>query len=483
MFLFCLFLLAEFLYLKKARQKLAWCVAVGGVRGKSSVTRLIAAALREAGIKTFARTTGSKPVIIFPDGQEEEINRTGLPSILEGKKVLNLARKAKAQALVVELMAINPECLETEVRKIFKPQLLILTNFRPDHLEELGRSREEVARNLLRSVSRDTTVLLLEEEITPEIKEYLEKKGVPLIVASDEVKIGQSGPGRLSEGENLAPQDWRRNFGDDFPQNIRLALAAIRYLGLNEATAISGMRKVKPDFGSLKIWEYALPGKSCGYLVSAFAANEPESSAMVVRKIKELIPWGKKKIYALLLFRRDRGDRTAQWLQAIRSGFFAGFDGLFLCGCPSFSLFLTLRKVKGRNLSWLFSLKKFRGHFSRYEDFSEPGKISLEKRNPGERRESFEGGKFRFERSENWVDHGEDFQGKEKYGNENRLNKAGEIIFPEIKKVSPEKVMGLAEELSQKEEREWILIGLGNIVGLGAQLLDLWEKKGRRIHG
>jgi hypothetical protein len=43
--------------------------------------------------------------------------------------------------------------------------------------------------------------------------------------------------------------------------------------------------------------------------------------------------------------------------------------------------------------------------------------------------------------------------------------------------------MALAEELSQKEERDWILIGLGNIVGLGEKLVDLWERKGRRIHG
>jgi len=467
-------------------------VAVGGVRGKSSVTRLIAAALREAGIKTLARTTGSKPVIIFPDGQEEEIQRLGLPSILEGKKILNLAWKTKAQALVVELMAINPECLEAEVRKIFKPQLLILTNFRPDHLEELGRSREEVARNLLRAVSKDSTLLLPKEEITPEIKEYLKKKGVSLVVASNIVASNEAeqtqsgigiGKGRMAEWQNLAPKDWRACFGDDFPQNIRLALAATRHLGISEAIAISGMRKVKPDFGSLKIWEYALPGKPCGYLASAFAANEPESSALVIKKIKEIITWKKKKIYALLLFRRDRGDRTWQWLQAIQDGFFAEFDGLFLCGCPSFTLFLALKKVKGRNLSWLFSLKKFGDHFSRYEDFSEPGRISLKKRSLKERRESFEGTEVRFERSENRVDDEEDFQGKEKYGKENRLNEAGEIIFPEIIKVSPEKVMGLADELSQKEEKDWILIGLGNIVGLGEKLLYLWEKKGRRIHG
>lgn len=453
-------------------------MAVGGIRGKSSVTRLIAAALREAGIKTFARTTGSKPVIIFPDGQEEEIQRSGLPSILEGKKILNLARKAKAQALVIELMAINPECLEAEVRKIFKPQLLILTNFRPDHLEELGRSREEVARNLLRTVSRDSTVLLLEEEITPEIKEYLKKKEVPLIVASDDMKIGQSGIGRMAEGENLAPQDWRRNFGDDFPQNIRLALAASRYLGLSEAIAISGLRKVKPDFGSLKIWEYALPGKPCGYLASAFAANEPESSALVIKKIKEIIPWEKKKIYALLIFRRDRGDRTWQWLQAIQNGFFAEFDGLFLCNCPFFSLFLTRRKVKGCFWPGFFSLKKSKNHFSGDGDFSDQEKIGSEKK-----WESFEGRIVRWKKRENGIGNEADVPREKKYEDGKRQVESGEIIIPEIIRLSPEKVMDLAEELSQKEERDWVLVGLGNIVGLGEKLVDLWERKGRRIHG
>jgi len=472
-------------------------VAVGGIRGKSSVTRLIAAALREAGIKTLARTTGSKPVIIFPDGQEEEIQRTGLPNILEGKKILNLAWKTKAQALVVELMAINPECLEAEVRKIFKPQLLILTNFRPDHLEELGRSREEVARNLLRAVSKNSTVLLLEEEITPEIKEYLKKKGVSLVVASNIVASNEAGPtqsgigtgkGRMAEWENLAPKDWRACFGDDFPQNIRLALAATRYLGISEAIAISGLRKARPDFGSLKIWEYALPGKPCGYLASAFAANEPESSALVIKKIKEIIPWEKKKIYGLLLFRRDRGDRTWQWLQAIQDGFFAEFDGLFLSNCPFFSLFRTRPKVKGRSWPGLFSLKKPKKPFSGDEDFSDRGKIGSQKKRPG-----FEEGKISWEKREKGRGNEASLQGKEKYGNgdgDGNGNgngksgvESGEIIIPEIIRLSPEKVMALAEELSQKEERDWILIGLGNIVGLGEKLVDLWERKGRRIHG
>ena len=43
-------------------------IHVNGARGKSSVTRLIAAGLRAGGITTMAKTTGSAPRIIDKDG-------------------------------------------------------------------------------------------------------------------------------------------------------------------------------------------------------------------------------------------------------------------------------------------------------------------------------------------------------------------------------------------------------------------------------
>jgi folylpolyglutamate synthase/dihydropteroate synthase len=52
-------------------------IHVNGTRGKSSVSRLIAGAFREAGYKTLCKTTGTFASIIFPDGHEELINRKG----------------------------------------------------------------------------------------------------------------------------------------------------------------------------------------------------------------------------------------------------------------------------------------------------------------------------------------------------------------------------------------------------------------------
>ena len=45
-------------------------VHVNGTRGKSSVTRLIAAGLREGEIRTFAKTTGTSPRIINDKGDD-----------------------------------------------------------------------------------------------------------------------------------------------------------------------------------------------------------------------------------------------------------------------------------------------------------------------------------------------------------------------------------------------------------------------------
>ena len=50
-------------------------IHVNGTRGKSSVVRLIAAGLRQGGLKTFAKTTGTIPRIINDKGKDLELHR------------------------------------------------------------------------------------------------------------------------------------------------------------------------------------------------------------------------------------------------------------------------------------------------------------------------------------------------------------------------------------------------------------------------
>jgi len=76
-------------------------IHVNGTRGKSSVTRLIAGALREHGIITFAKTTGALPRMIMEDGQEYPIYRPAGANIIEQLRIVSLAAQNRAQALVV----------------------------------------------------------------------------------------------------------------------------------------------------------------------------------------------------------------------------------------------------------------------------------------------------------------------------------------------------------------------------------------------
>ena len=53
---------------------------MNGTRGKSSVTRLVAAGLREGGLKTFAKTTGTAPRVIDSDWKRS-YNTSITPSV------------------------------------------------------------------------------------------------------------------------------------------------------------------------------------------------------------------------------------------------------------------------------------------------------------------------------------------------------------------------------------------------------------------
>ncbi len=118
------YLFAERIVLERRLKKIPLRIAVTGVRGKSSVVRLVAAALRASGRTVLARTTGSRPVFIDPDGSEHEIPRRGSPNLLEGKTLLERAVKLGADVLVCELMSITPEYLRLEARRLFRPTLL-----------------------------------------------------------------------------------------------------------------------------------------------------------------------------------------------------------------------------------------------------------------------------------------------------------------------------------------------------------------------
>jgi poly-gamma-glutamate synthase PgsB/CapB len=298
--------------------------------------------LSESGLRVLSKTTGSKPVIIFPDGQEKEIKRRGSPSILEQKRLLRLGEKLGADALVCEMMGIHPESGCTESTQIMRPQIQVITNVRLDHLAQMGPTRERAARIFSSWIPERSTVFVPEGEFYPDFGREGRKRGSKIIPLSEDFVDDFS-----SSAQRLLPFERK--------ENIALALAVTEHLRVDRETALQGMVRFVPDFGSLKIWkaDRDRPPRSC-FLVSCFAANDPESTGMVLSSLKERGLFQGKKTVGILNLREDRGDRTLQWLQALEEGAFSEFSRFYLVGLhgPAFR-----QKLRGRKKESFIVLK------------------------------------------------------------------------------------------------------------------------------
>lgn len=301
-------------------------ICVTGTRGKSSVTRHIAACLRDAGFTVLARSTGAKPLIIYPDGEEKEMRRRGSPSILEGKRLLRLGSELKANALVAELMSIHPECSSVESAQLFSPHILVITNVRLDHLAQMGSSKQEIARCLASAFPENGTVFVLKEECFPVFEKTAERRSARLIQINRDPL--EEYPGA---SDKMLP--W------EFEENIRLVLALADFLNIDKEVIRKIIETQKPDFGRFKVWsmDVGKPPQSW-HLVSCFAVNDPDSTRRVLSRLIEKKFWEAKEVVGLLNLRRDRGDRTIQWLNALEENVFPEFRKVFLIGehAPAF---------------------------------------------------------------------------------------------------------------------------------------------------
>jgi len=308
-------------------------VAVTGTRGKSAVTRLVAAGLRQSGLRVVAKTTGSRPVLILPDGSEREIVRPGPASVREQVRLVSLAAAAGAEVLVTEMMSIGGECLAAESRHILRPGTLALTNVRLDHLDEMGRDKAAIARTLAAAVPERAELYIPEEEVYPAFEEAAARLG------SKVVRVARPSPGiAAGPGRDLS-------FGE-FEPNRRLARAVLESLGVDRQAIEKGFAAAAADPGSLRIWRAAFgqPPREAA-CVSLFAANEPESSAAGLLEVKRAVPFSGRPVIGILSLREDRGDRTLLWVRAARGGFFREFASVVLVGPPAPA---ALRKILRR---------------------------------------------------------------------------------------------------------------------------------------
>ncbi len=273
-------------------------VHVNGIRGKSSVSRIVAGVLRQAGYATVAKTTGSAAVVIDRHGVDHPIVRSGPATILEQIDIIARWVNEGVNALVIECMAINPTYQQVCERQIVRSDIGVITNVREDHQDVMGETLPEICRSLLNTCPRNGVLITAEQE--PELTAIMAE-----VAAANDSQLVVVDPSDVSV-------DDMRGFGHiEFEDNVAIGLELARRLGVDRDVALRGMWSAQPDPGVLRIVEAEIEGVRVTW-ANMFAVNDRESTIAVIERVKRFAEPETVTI-GILNNRPDRQQRALQF--------------------------------------------------------------------------------------------------------------------------------------------------------------------------
>lgn len=287
------YIIFERFYYSKLRKSFKHVILVNGIRGKSTVCRLIDAGLRNSGYKVYTKTTGTLPMVIDVNNHEKIINRLGPANIREQLKIMRDAKKQNAEILVIECMAVNPELQEIVQQKMVNADIVVITNVREDHIGEMGDTLDELAYAFSKTLPKKGKFIINNDEY---LKIYQKEN-----INQAEIIIANEYGFSLDDAQNLY---------QTFPENLNLSLAVCETLELSKEEFLCGMKNYHKDFGAFQILK-----KDNVTLISAFAANDVTSTKIIFSEI--LKKYSKERISILFNCRDDRPTRTNQFIDLI----------------------------------------------------------------------------------------------------------------------------------------------------------------------
>ena len=304
------------------------------------MTRLIGAGLREGGIKTITKVTGTYPRLILEDGSETQIYRKAGANIIEQLGIAKFAANRKIQALVVECMAIQPQYQWITERKMIHSTIGVLTNVRLDHVDVMGYTLPEIAKSLSNTIPNNRILFTAENYFSDQLKKIAEKRKNEFV----QVDLN-SIPSAVMDGFKYI----------EHKENVSLAVAVCEHLGIPMETALKGMYKTLPDEGALKKFHIEVFNKKIDFY-NAFAANDPQSTLMIWNKIKNEIGIG-DNVIVILNTRQDRLDRARQLTEMLGKNMNADINYLLLIGqsndvVEDLSISFGVSRNKIINLGW-----------------------------------------------------------------------------------------------------------------------------------
>jgi gamma-polyglutamate synthase len=313
----------------RARAAIPIRIHVNGTRGKSTVTRLIHAALQQAGISALAKTTGTAARLLLPDGTEQPLARRGRPNIREQIRLLKLAHTLGVQAVVAECMAIDPALQWVSEKDILQSTIGVITNVRTDHTEVMGRTPVEVARSLANAIPRNGILVLGTTTYGPLLRNIAKNLNTRVVdgllypPTKEHSQDCQRVDPAFSRGAKDCTPAWLQ-------QSRTIALAVTRELGIPDTTALLGMEGYRPDPGTAQHGTLRFAGRGTPYL-DARAANDPESLQQILEAFfKDFPEHAPKAGNPWILLYNHRADRPERLRSFLKSGFFLNRDLHFL---------------------------------------------------------------------------------------------------------------------------------------------------------
>ena len=276
--------IAEYRIHTSRLEKIPIRILVNGTRGKSTVTRLIAAGLAEGGLCVCAKTTGSAARLILPDLSEEPIRRRRGATIMEHTWFVQRALGVGAQAIVAECMAIQPETIRTLERRLARSTIGVITNVRADHIDTMGVELEQVAETLALSVPERGRLFVGAGGLDEGLKAVFARAGQRH--ASNFARtanIARTGETKFIAVDESVESMCERFAYPMFAENLALALAVCEECGVGRDVALRGMLKVHADPGIRASMEFAWRGMKVR-AVNAFAANDAQSTLELWQK-------------------------------------------------------------------------------------------------------------------------------------------------------------------------------------------------------
>ena len=246
-------------------------ISVQGTRGKTSLSISLHSEIVERGKTSLCKVTGALPLLCI--GRDVKVlKRKGPTRLYE-----NLFNVRHSDYCVLENQGISPYTMRVFNELFVRPQIIAVTNVRLDHVEEMGRTREKIAKSIASSFGK--AEIVFSGEARDQLNDIMEKKARKFV--------------RVRSPHPHLP-------GGEIPVLLNEIL---EFLGLGGVDVEAYLRAIRER---LK-WRET---NGIRYF-DASKANDPDSATLLAR-------WLGENPFIFIQLRKDRPGRTWAFLRMIK---------------------------------------------------------------------------------------------------------------------------------------------------------------------